>query len=104
MRAYPIWQMKYCTKSVLIDTSKVGYGKCYIYFVADRNYLDLYSVDGTKVRDKCDIIFNGKIYCFDVPLEWLVNEGELPKELEEQRQVQYEKFKEYVAKNKSSKK
>ena len=69
MRAFPIWQMKFCTKSVLVDTSKVGRDKCYIYFVADRNHPDLYSFDGAKVRDNCKIIFNSKIYCYDIPFE-----------------------------------
>jgi len=104
LKAYPIWQMKYCTKSVLVDTCKVNPGKCYIYFVADRNYTDLYSFDGTKVREKCNIIFNSKIYCYDVPLEWLVNEGPLPDVLEEQRKIEYEKFKKFMAKNKTNKK
>ncbi len=103
MKAYPIWQMKYCTKSVLVDTCKVSNNKTYIYFVADRNYTDLYSFDGAKVREKCNIIHNGKIYCYDVPLEWLVNEGELPKELVVEKEKQYEKFKTYVAKNKNNK-
>ena len=103
MRAFPIWQMKYCTQSVLVDTSKVGRDKCYIYFVADRNHKDLYSFDGAKVRDNCKIIFNSKIYCYDIPFEWLTNEGELPQELEKSREIEYERFKEYVAKNKKAK-
>ncbi len=103
MRAFPIWQMKYCTQSVLVDTSKVSRDKVYIYFVADRNHLDLYSFDGAKVRDNCGIIYNGKIYCYDIPYTWLTNEGELPKDLEEIRNKEYEKFKNYVAKNKKAK-
>lgn len=98
MKAYPIWQMKFCTKSVLVDTSKVTRDKVYIYFVADRNYPDLYSFDGAKVRDNCKIIFNSKIYCFDIPLYMLTNEGELPKELEARRELEYEKFKNYKKK------
>ena len=77
--------------------------KCYIYFVADRNHLDLYSFDGAKVRKECNIIYNGKIYCYDVPYAWLTNEGALPKELEEVRNREYEKFKSYLAKNKKAK-
>lgn len=103
MRAYPIWQMKYCTQSVLVDTSKVSREKTYIYFVADRNHKDLYSFDGAKVRDNCKLIHNGKIYCFDIPFEWLINEGELPQELEAQREKEYERFKNFVAKNKKAK-
>lgn len=100
MKAYPIWQMKYCTKSVLVDTAKVSRDKVYIYFVADRNYQDLYSFDGAKVRNECKLIHNGKIYCFDVPLEMLVNEGELPSELKARREAEYQKFLDYKEKNK----
>ena len=100
MTAYPIWQMKYCTKSVLVDTCKVNPGKCYIYFVADRNYKDLYSFDGDRVKKECGLIYNGKIYCFDIPISWLNNEGPLTPELEKHRENEYERFKKFVAKNK----
>lgn len=103
MKAYPIWQMKFCTQSVLVDTSKVSREKTYIYFVADRNHPDLYSFDGAKVRDECKLIFNGKIYCFDIPFEWLTNEGDLPSELVAQREKEYERYKNFVAKNKKAK-
>lgn len=103
MRAYPIWQMKYCTQTVLVDTSKVSREKVYIYFVADRNHLDLYSFDGSRVRDKCEIISNGKIYCYNIPFEWLENEGVLPQVLVDAREKEYEKYKNYMAKNKKDK-
>lgn len=98
MRAYPIWQIKFCTQEVLVDTSKVSNSKVYIFFVADRNHMDLYSFDGAYVRSHCKITFNGKIYCYCVPMELLVNEGELPQELVAYRESEYNKFKAYKEK------
>lgn len=98
MTAYPIWQIKFCTQEVLVDTCKVSMGKIYIYFVADRNHKDLYSFDGKWVREHCKVTSNGKIYCFCVPVNALVNEGELPSELEKQREIEYAKFKAYQEK------
>ncbi len=95
MIANPIWQMKYCTKSVLVATSKITYDKTYLYFVADRNYPYLYSVDSKRVRSCCQIISNGKILCYSIPIEMLYNEGELPETLQKQREIEYERFKKY---------
>lgn len=105
MIAYPIWQMKYCTKSVLVDMAKIMPNKTYLYFVADRNYPYLYSVDTQNVKGKCPIIYNGKIYCYSIPIHLLNTEGELTPELEKERQFEYEKFKKYKekAKQKNSK-
>ena len=98
MTAVCIWQMKYCTKSVLIATTKINKnGKTYIYFCADRNHPNLYSVDISQVKG-CKIISNGKIKCVDVPFDRFINEGELPKELEEERNNQYQKFRKYTKK------
>lgn len=88
-----IWQPKYSTMEVLIATSKVGSGKNYVYFAGDRNRQDLYSYDGDKVRNSCKITSNGKLYCFCIPLSWLVSEGELPAQYRLQRDVEYAKFK-----------
>lgn len=98
MKAYPIWQIKFCTQEALVDTSKVTNGKVYIYFVADRNHMDLYSFDGAFVRKNCKVTSNGKIYCYCVPMHMLVNEGELPQNLVEERAVEYAKFKAYKEK------
>ena len=100
MIAYPIWQMKYCDKTVLLDTAKLNGEKTYLYFVADRNYPSLYSVDSRRVRTSCSLVYNGKIYCYSIPLEFLQNEGELPESLEKARQIEYEKFKRFKEKNK----
>ena len=98
MTANPIWQMKYCTKTVLVATSKISGDKTYIYFIADRNYPDLYSVESKKVRNYCQIVSNGKIPCYSIPIEMLYNEGELPETLQKQREIEYERFKKYKSK------
>ena len=90
-----IWQPKYCIKKVLVNTMYVKSDKCYVFFCADRNYPDLYSYDGEKVRNECRVVSNGKIPCFEIPLDWLVNEGTLPNELVEVRDREYTKFKKY---------
>lgn len=100
MVANPIWQMKYCTKTVLVATSKVNNDKTYLYFVADRNYPDLYSVESKRVRNCCQIINNGKIPCYSIPIEMLVNEGTLPESLVKAREIEYERFKQYKEKSK----
>lgn len=88
-----IWQPKYSTREVLVATQKVRDGKNYIFFVADRNWLDLYSFDGTKVKQNCKISSNGKILVYDIPLSYLNNEGELPQKLVTFREKEYDKFK-----------
>ena len=88
-----IWQPKYSTQEVLVATQKVRDGKNYIFFVADRNWVDLYSFDGTKVKQNCKISSNGKIPVYDIPLSYLNNEGELPKKLIAFKQQEYDKFK-----------
>lgn len=88
-----IWQPKYSTKEVLVATHKVKEGKNYIFFVADRNWQDLYSFDGTKVKETCKISSNGKILVYDIPLSYLSNEGELPEKLIAYRENEYNKFK-----------
>ena len=93
MKAVCIWQPRYWDKKVLVATDKVREGKNYVYFCADRNMQDLYSYDGTKVRNECKVCSNGKIYCYEIPLHWLVNEGDLPQELIEVKNAQYNKFK-----------
>ena len=93
-----IWQPKYSTKEVLIATNKVGNGKNYVFFAGDRNWKDLYSYDGEKVRKYCKISTNGKIYCFCIPLSWLVSEGDLPTEYQLQRDKEYENFKKKYSK------
>lgn len=103
MVAYPIWQMKFCTKEIMIDTMKVSGERTYIYFVADRNYPNLYSMDSAKVRANCKIASNGKIYCYYVPLHMLRDEGPIPASLLEVKQREYEKYKKYMEKGKQNK-
>lgn len=93
-----IWQPKFSTKEVLVATTKVREGKNYIFFVADRNFPDLYSFDGTKVKQNCKISSNGKILVYDIPLSYLSNEGELPEKLVTYKETEYEKFKKKMKK------
>lgn len=94
MNVIPIWQMKYCTKSVLVSVQKIIPNSLnYIFFCADRNYTNLYSFNANVVFSKCKIISNGKIPCFDIPFTMFKNEGPLNKELENIREKEYNKFK-----------
>lgn len=98
MTANCIWQMKFSTKSVLLAKQKVREGaKTYIYFCADRNYPDLYSISYEDIK-KCRLVSNGKIICYDIPVEYLHNEGELSEDLKKEREKQYLKFKKFMKK------
>lgn len=100
MKASVIWQPKFSTKEVLVSKLAVKPGKNYLYFVADRNHMDLYSYDGDKVIEAGKFAFNGKIVCYAFPLDWLQSEGDLPEELEAEREKEYAKFKRYSEKAK----
>lgn len=93
MNATCIWSPRYWDKKVLVNKLAVKRGKCYLYFACDRNYPDLYSFDGEKVLNECQLCSNGKIYCYQIPLSWLVNEGDLPQEFIKIRDKEYAKFK-----------
>ena len=98
MVANPIWQPKFSTGEVLVARTDVRPGKNYIFFVADRNHLDLYSYDGDRVKKEGKVCSNGTITCIAFPLDWLDNEGELPEVLVQAREKEYKKFKRYQAK------
>lgn len=98
MRVTCIWQPKFSTQEVLVATTKVVEGKNYVFFAGDKNHPDLYSFDGDKVKKECKISSNGKILCYDIPLGWLNNEGELPEELVKIKEIEYQKFKTKVKK------
>lgn len=102
IKASVIWQPKFSTKEVLVAKLAVKPGKNYLYFVADRNHPDLYSYDGDKVRELGKFVFNGKIVCYAFPLDWLVSEGDLPEELEAEREKEYKKFKKFNEKAKEA--
>ena len=51
MRATVIWQPRYWDQKVLIDKKEVRPEKNFVYFACDRNLPDLYSYDGSKVRE-----------------------------------------------------
>ena len=92
MKATCIWQPKFCTREALVALEKVPNGKGYLYFAADRNHPDLYSYDGAKVRKECRMVSNGKIFCYCIPLDWLVDEGELPEDERREQARQYARF------------
>lgn len=88
-----IWQPKFSTQEALVAVHRIRKGKNYIFFVADRNWMDLYSFDGDKVKQNCKISSNGKIPVYAIPLSYLNNEGALPKDLITFREKEYDKFK-----------
>ena len=45
-----------------------------------------------KVRKGCRMVSNGKIFCYCMPLDRLVNEGELPEDEKREQARQYERF------------
>ena len=75
-------------------------GKGYLFFAADRNHQNLYSYDGGKVRKECRMVSNGKIFCYCIPLDWLVDEGELGEEEVKERERQYSRFRRTSGKGK----
>ena len=102
--AIPIWQPKYCTKTVLVDTLKVRDGKNYLFFCCDKKLNNnLYSFDGTKVKSDCGLISNGKIMCYDIPLDYLNLEGDLPNTLKSIRDLEYNKYRKLLTKRKEGK-
>ena len=100
----PIWQPKFSTQEVLVNVNAVRPEKCFVMFIGDKNHPNLYSYNGEKVRRECRVQKNGRGQVFCVPLSWLEDEGELPKELKEQRKKDYPLWKERFTKKKSSKK
>lgn len=100
MKAKAIWSPRYWDKKVLINKLDVEPKKCFLFFCCDKNLKNLYSYDGVKVKNECPLRYNGKIYCYEVPLDWLNNEGELPLELEKVRTKEYSKYKNRLNKSK----
>lgn len=92
-KATPIWQMRFWDRTVLVNKQDVKNGKCYLFFCCDKNYPDLYSYDGAKVKQECKLCSNGKIYCYQIPVSWLENEGDLPAEFLPIREREYAKYK-----------
>lgn len=45
-----------------------------------------------KVRKECRMVSNGKIFCYCMPLDWLVDEGELPEDEKREQARQYARF------------
>ncbi len=100
MQPIVIWQPRYWDRKVLVSTYKVkSSGKSYVIFCGDRILKDLYSFDNKKVREECDITSNGKIMCFNIPLEWLINEGELTPDMISLRDAEYLNFKNKMKKS-----
>lgn len=104
MNAICIWQPRFHDKKVLVDRLKINKNaeKNYIFFCADRNHPDLYSVDTKKVLslNSGGLFNNNGTICYTIPLEWLENEGELPKDLATRRDKEYDRFKKSQGKKK----
>lgn len=100
MKATCIWQPRYWDRKVLINKADVRRDKCYVFFCCDRNKPDLYSYDGTKVIAETKLGSNGKIPVYEVPLEWLESEGDLPEEFIKIRDLEYTKYKKKMLKKK----
>lgn len=84
MNIIEIWQPKYKTNSVLIAKYKTTDEPIYIRFTKAPHLKDmLFVVDGKYVK-KCPIVNNGKISCYDVPMDALqrVNNENITKEIE----------------------
>lgn len=93
--AVRIWQPRYWDRKVLIDCLKVHPGENYVYFCADRNLTDLYRYDGDSVIGKCSVCSNGKIPCYEIPLERLISMGPLPGVLQKAREEELGRFNSY---------
>lgn len=92
MKATAIWQMRFWDKKVLVNHLDVHDGTCYLYFCCDRNYPDLYSYNGTQVKQDCGLCSNGKIICYEIPASMLSNAGPLPDEFKDTRDKEYKKY------------
>jgi hypothetical protein len=99
MNASPIWMPRYWDKMVLVDRKNIRPGKNYLYFVVDTKLPFLYSFDGDKVKKECKLTSNGKIYCYQIPLEWLENSGDLPEEFIKTKNKEYEKYQKTLKRN-----
>jgi len=100
MKATCIWQPRYWDQKVLISKMDVRRDKCYVFFCCDRNKPDLYSYDGSRVISEIRVGTNGKIPCYEVPLDWLQSEGDLTPELIKIRDAEYAKYKKTFLKKK----
>lgn len=99
MNASPIWMPRYWDKTVLVDRKNVRSGKNYLYFVVDSKYPDLYSYDGDKVKKECKLTSNGKIYCYQIPMDWLNSEGELPPDFLSTKDAENRKYQKTLKRN-----
>jgi len=100
VKASPIWMPRYWDKMVLVDRKNIGSGKNYLYFVVDAKYPYLYSFDGDRVKKECKLTSNGKIYCYQIPLDWLNSEGEVPAEFLPTKNKEYQKYQKTLKRNK----
>jgi hypothetical protein len=100
MKATCIWQPRYWDRKVLVSIREVRPGKNFLFFCSDRNWNDLYSYDGSKVKEKCEVGTNGKIAVYEIPLDWLENEGDLPEQFVEVRKQEYAKYRKKMLKKK----
>lgn len=67
MNRIEIWSPKYSTQSVLADVRKVKANNV-IYFTKAKHLEGKEYYLSGKVAEGCDVISNGKIKCYDVPM------------------------------------
>lgn len=66
-----IWQPKWKDRTVLVDIRKVRNGVNQLFFSKTPTMPGIYTFNGMKVKEQCDIVSNGKIKCYAIPLGWL---------------------------------
>lgn len=98
MRAICVWTQKYKTRQVLVDMRKVREGKNYLYFAAEKSLPYLYSFTKEEA-EKSEVVYNGRILCYGIPVACLSCEGELPDELKVVKEEEKKKYDAFVRKH-----
>lgn len=98
MKAICLWTQKYKTRQALVDMRKVRDGKNYLYFAAEKSLPYLYSFT-KEDAEKCEVVYNGRILCYGIPVAMLNCEGELPEELIGVRDAEKRRYDEYIRKH-----
>ena len=66
-----VWEPKYSTRKALVACYKVKPGINAIIFSRSKSMSGIYYFDGDNVINGIDPIFNGKIFIYEIPLDWL---------------------------------
>lgn len=71
-----IWEPKYSTNTVLVDTRKVRLHNIIVFTKAKSLEGKKFYINGQKLS-KCPTVSNGKIACYDVPMSYLKDMEEI---------------------------